>query len=118
VEAQFGAEEAALGIHGGAAETSIMLAIAAETVRRGKIEDFKSLAGDMAKRFRHLRPYGRKASFGWQTQDLNPAGAVGNATRADAAKGEALLAEAAATLLEILREIDALSPDVLKERNR
>ena len=118
VEAQFGAEEAALGIHGGAAETSIMLAIAAETVRRGKIEDFKSLAGEMAKRFRHLRPYGRKASFGWQTQDLNPAGAVGNATRADAAKGEALLAEAAATLLEIIREIDALSPDVLKERSR
>ena len=118
VEAHFGAEEAALGIHGGAAETSIMLAIAAETVRRGKIEDFKSLAGEMARRFKHLRPYGRKASFGWQTQDLNPAGAVGNATLADAAKGETLLAEAAATLLEILREIDALSPDVLKERRR
>ncbi len=86
-------------------------------MRRGKIEDFKSLAGEMAKRFKHLRPYGRTASFGWQTQDLNPAGAVGNATRADAAKGEALLAEAAAMLVDILKEIDALSPDVLKERS-
>jgi len=112
----FGAEEAAQGVHGGAAETSIMLAIAAETVRRAEIADFPSLAAEMAKRFKHLRPHGRIASFGWQAQDLNPSGAVGNATRADAKTGEALLAEAAATLVEILREIDALSPDVLKER--
>jgi len=117
VEKHFGAEEAALGIHGGAAETSIMLAIAEDTVRRAKLADFKSLAADMAKRFKHLRPHGRIASFGWQAQDLNPAGAVGNATRADAAKGEALLAEAATTLVEILREIEALSPDVLKDRS-
>lgn len=118
VERYFGAEEAANGIHGGAAETSIMLAIAEATVRRGKLADFHSLAAEMAKRFKHLRPYGRIASFGWQVQDLNPAGAVGNAARADAAKGEALLAEAAATLGEILREIDALSPDVLKDGPR
>jgi creatinine amidohydrolase len=72
----------------------------------------------MAKRFKHLRPYGRIASFGWQVQDLNPAGAVGNAARADAASGEALLAQAAATLGEILREIDALSPDVLADAPR
>ncbi|MGH7003829.1 MAG: creatininase family protein [Alphaproteobacteria bacterium] len=115
-EKQFGAEEAAFGIHGGAAETSIMLAIAGETVRRGKVADFPSLAAAMAKRFRHLRPYGRIASFGWQAQDLNPAGAVGNAASADAAKGETLLAEAAATLAAILGEIDSLSPDVLKDR--
>lgn len=115
VEKHFGAEEAAFGIHGGAAETSIMLAIAVEAVRRGKLADFRSLAADMAKRFKHLRPYGRIASFGWQVQDLNPAGAVGDAARADAAKGEALLAEAAATLGEILREIDALAPDVLRD---
>jgi creatinine amidohydrolase len=115
VERHFGAEEAAHGIHGGAAETSIMLAVAEDAVRRGKLADFRSLAAEMAKRFKHLRPYGRIASFGWQAQDLNPAGAVGDATRADAAKGEALLAEAAATLTEILREIDALSPDVLKD---
>lgn len=114
VEKHFGAEEAALGVHGGAAETSIMLAIAEDAVRRGKLADFRSLAADMAKRFRHLRPYGRIASFGWQAQDLNPAGAVGNAARAEAAKGEALLAEAAATLGEILREIDALGIEVLK----
>lgn len=114
VAAHFGADEAAYGIHGGAAETSIMLAVAGETVRRTALADFPSLAAEMAQRFRHLRPYGRIASFGWQAQDLNPAGAVGNATLADAAKGEALLAEAAATLAEILAEIDALSPEILK----
>ncbi len=115
VEAQFGADEAAFGIHGGAAETSIMLAIDGAAVRRDALADFPSLAATMAKRFRHLRPYGRTAGFGWQAQDLNPAGAVGNAARADGAKGEALLAEAAATLVQILTEIDGLSPDVLKE---
>jgi creatinine amidohydrolase len=118
VEQHFGAAEAAVGVHGGAAETSIMLAIAAETVRRGELADFPSLARDMAQRFRHLRPHGRITSFGWQAQDLNPAGAVGNALLADAAKGEALLAEAAATLTEILREIDALAPGVLKDPPR
>jgi len=115
VEKHFGPDEAAFGIHGGAAETSIMLAIAGETVRRDKLADFQSLAADMAKTYRHLRPYGRIAGFGWQAQDLNPQGAVGNATRADPAKGEALLAEAAATLSTLLAEIDALSPDVLKD---
>ncbi len=115
VAKHFGDEEAAIGIHGGAAETSIMLAIAAETVRRAKLADFRSLAAEMAKRFKHLRPYGRIASFGWQAQDLNPAGAVGNATRADAAKGESPLAEAATTPVEIPGGIDLLSPEVLKE---
>ena len=109
-EKHFGAKEAAEGVHGGAAETSIMLAIAAETVRRAELADFPSLAADMAKRFKHLRPYGRIASFAWQAQDLNPSGAVGNAKRAAAETGEALLAEAAAMLVEILREIDALCP--------
>jgi creatinine amidohydrolase len=118
VEKHFGTEEAAFGVHGGAAETSIMLAIAGETVRRGELADFPSLAADMAQRFKHLRPYGRVAGFGWQAQDLNPAGAVGNASRADAAKGEALLAEAAATLAEILEEIAALSPGVLRDAPR
>jgi len=118
LEKQFGAEEAAFGIHGGAAETSIMMAVDGGAVRREALADFPSLAADMAKRFRHLRPYGRIASFGWQAQDLNSAGAVGNAARADAAKGEALLAEAAATLVEILAEIDALSPEILKDAPR
>jgi creatinine amidohydrolase len=115
VERQFGAEEAAFGIHGGAAETSIMLAIAGDAVRREALTNFATLAADLAKRFRHLRPYGRIASFGWQMQDLNPAGAAGNAARADAAKGEALLAEAAQLLSDVLREIDALPLDVLRE---
>jgi creatinine amidohydrolase len=114
--AHFGAEEAAYGTHGGAAETSIMLAVAEEAVRRGELADFPSLAADMARRFAHLRPYGRIASFGWQAQDLNAAGAMGDATRANAAAGEALLAEAAAMLTQILIEIDALSPAVLKSR--
>jgi creatinine amidohydrolase len=115
-ERHFPSDEAANGIHGGAAETSIMLAIAAETVRREHVADFRPLAASMSKDFTHLRPTGRIAPFAWQAQDLNPAGAVGNARLAEAAKGTALLAEAAATLVEILRDIDRASTDLLRAR--
>lgn len=107
--------EAAYGIHAGAVETSIMLALAPESVRRDAIGSFGSLAAEMAGEYRYLRPYGRIASFGWQAQDLNPAGAVGDAGLADSAKGEALLAEAAETLTEIVAEIDRLPATTLKD---
>ena len=108
------AEEVAHGIHGGAVETSIMLAIAPEDVRADAIRPFPSLSAEMARRFRHLRPFGRTAGFGWQAQDLNPAGAVGDPTLARAEIGERLLDRAAATLLAVLTEIDALDPAILK----
>jgi creatinine amidohydrolase/Fe(II)-dependent formamide hydrolase-like protein len=41
--------------------------------------------------FKWLRP-DHPVGFGWMTQDLNPSGAVGDATLATAAKGEAALA--------------------------
>jgi creatinine amidohydrolase len=108
------AEETQHGIHGGAVETSLMLAIAPEAVRRQAARPFPSLSADMARRFKHLRPFGRVAGFGWQAQDLNPAGAVGDPTLASAAIGEKLLDRAAGTLLAVLGEIDALDPAVLK----
>jgi creatinine amidohydrolase len=110
----FPPEECAFGVHAGAAETSIMLALAPETVRREAFERFASLAGEMEGRFKHLRPGSRIASFAWQAQDLHRSGAVGDPRLADAAKGEALLHEAADVLAEVLRDIDRLSADVLR----
>ena len=117
-ERHFPADEAATGTHGGAAETSIMLAIAAETVRRGAAKNFPSLALAMKKRFRHLRPGSRVAAFAWHTQDLHRSGAVGDARLAAAAKGEAMLEAAAATLAEILADIAAFEPPFAKRRRR
>ncbi len=115
-ERHFPPGEAAFGTHGGAAETSIMQAIAPDTVRPDAIGNFRPLAADMEGDFKHLRPTSRVASFGWQTQDLNPSGAVGNASLAAPDKGKALLDEAATTLIDVLRDIDRVSPAVLKDR--
>jgi creatinine amidohydrolase len=105
--------EAAHGIHGGAAETSILMHAMPEKVRIGKLTRFESLSERMAAEFTHLRPFGRIVGFGWQAEDLNPAGAVGDPTLATAEAGGALIDQAARTLSEILSEIVELSPDIL-----
>jgi creatinine amidohydrolase len=45
------------------------------------------------------------ASFGWQTQDLHPKGACGDATRATAELGSITVERAAARLLVLIEEI-------------
>ena len=45
--------------------------------------------------------------------DLNPQGAAGNAAKATAAKGEALIAHAVNGLVELLQDIDAFDAETL-----
>ena len=71
------------GIHGGAVETSIMLARYPQQVKREAIADFQPSAIAMEREFRWLSTQ-RPAPFAWQTQDLNPSGAVGDARQASA----------------------------------
>jgi creatinine amidohydrolase len=101
----FPAEELRHGIHGGAVETSIMLARYREQVRRDAIADFRSRGITMEKQYRWLSTQ-RPAPFAWQTQDLHPSGAVGNATLASSEKGEALLDHGARGFVELLEDID------------
>ena len=56
----------------------------------------------MEKKYRWLSAQ-RPAPFAWQTQDLHPSGAVGNATLATAEKGERLLEHGARGVLRIAR---------------
>jgi creatinine amidohydrolase len=44
------------------------------------------------------------------TEDLHPSGACGNALDADAERGRILVENAAAGLVDLLREIDAMAP--------
>ena len=97
--------EVRYGIHGGAIETSIMLAKYPEYVRRGAIADFRSNAMAMEREFRWLSTQ-RPAPFAWQTQDLHPSGAVGNATLASAEKGAQLLEHGAQRFIELLGDVD------------
>ena len=94
-------EEKAFGIHGGDIETSVMLALAPETVDMGKAEDFGSFQSELADTTKYLRAYGQHA-FGWKMRDLNPKGVTGNASIATAAKGEALILQALHGLSELL----------------
>ena len=101
----FSAEELRHGIHGGAVETSIMLARYAEHVRVEALANFRSNAIAMEKEFHWLSTQ-RPAPFAWQAQDLHPSGAVGDATQASAEKGERLLDHGARAFCELLEDVD------------
>jgi len=101
----FPAEELRHGIHGGAVETSIMLAKCREHVRVDAIADFRSSGVAMEKEYRWLSTQ-RPAPFAWQAQDLNESGAVGNATLATAEKGVQLLDYGARRFIELLDDVD------------
>lgn len=101
--------EARYGIHAGQVETAAMLAIRPDLVDMTKARDFRSAWMVAENGFPHLVP-GGGAALAWQAQDLNAAGAAGDATRASAADGEAILDFAAtriAALLEEVRRFDA-----------
>ncbi|GGI30950.1 creatininase family protein [Bradyrhizobium guangdongense] len=101
----FPSDEVRHGIHGGAVETSIMLARYPDQVRTDAIADFPANSIAMERRYRWLSTQ-RPAPFAWQAQDLNPSGAVGNATLAVAEKGEQLLDQGARAFCELLGEVD------------
>ena len=105
-EARFPATEVKHGIHGGAVETSIMLHLDPASVRKGRARDFASATRHLAGRYKYLSPQG-KSGFAWQAQDLNPAGVVGDARRADPGRGRALVEEAASRLSELLAEVSS-----------
>jgi creatinine amidohydrolase len=100
------------GIHGGAIETSIMMALDPDCVRTDAIRSFQSTASTVAAEHAALVPGGRTA-FAWEMQDLNPCGAVGDPRDADADRGRVLIDDAARQLVEVLIELDRLDPAVI-----
>ncbi len=109
---RFSAQEHRFGIHAGEIETSMMLALKPGQVDMRQAQDFHSSSQDRATNFRILGD-GRSAKLGWQMQDYNPQGAVGNAAAATAEKGHALLGAAGLGLAQVLIEIDQLPANTL-----
>lgn len=107
VNALFSAEEHRFGIHAGDIETSLMLALAPETVQMHKAQDFASTSQSRAAQFEILGN-GKTAKLAWQIQDYNAAGAVGNAAAATADKGEQMLQAAGRALAQLLGEVQQL----------
>jgi creatinine amidohydrolase len=104
-EGLFSGEELRHGIHGGAVETSIMLARYPHAVRSDAIRNFEPSSIAMEKNYRWLSTH-RPAPLAWQAQDLHPSGAAGDATLGSAEKGELLLDHGARAFCELLADVD------------
>lgn len=110
----FSADEHRFGIHAGDIETSMMLALRPGQVRMAQARDFRSTSQDRAVTL-PLLGNGRSARLGWQMQDYNPAGAVGNAAAATADKGRAVIDAAGLNLARLLQEVSGLPLSTLKD---
>ncbi|PTW63284.1 creatinine amidohydrolase [Breoghania corrubedonensis] len=108
----FPSEEFTYGIHGGDVETSIMMHLHPDLIRRDRLEDFKSNQLNFIQEFKHLRGHG-PVQFGWKAQDLGAKGALGNAAAATAEKGFASLDHAAHAFVELLEDVHRFDPDRL-----
>lgn len=110
----FSTDEVADDVHGGVIETSLMLHLRPDLVRKDALEDFSGLPSTMAKRNDWLgaeKPIG----FGWMSQDLHPAGACGNAAAADPQRGAAYLEYIASCLTSLLVEVAQTPLSVIVE---
>lgn len=94
------------GFHGGLVETSLMLQLRPDLVRMEYAADFRSAWLDREDGLSLLTPEGG-VGFGWETQDLHPAGALGNAEAASAELGAAILQYQAERLAVLLQEVAA-----------
>lgn len=102
------AVEARHGIHAGDIETSLMLSFRPELVSMNKAKNFVSAAAAMEQEFSHLGPTSSHA-FGWIAQDLNADGAVGDASKATAEKGQETALYQVEGFIALLRDMSAFS---------
>jgi len=107
VNAYFSADEHRFGIHAGDVETSMMLALNPERVHMSQAHNFASSSQDRAQNYSVLGN-GKSAKLGWQMQDYNAQGAVGNAAAATADKGVAVVQAAGRSLAQLLTELHQL----------
>jgi creatinine amidohydrolase len=116
VNALFSAHEHRFGIHAGEIETSMMLALSPDLVEMAQAQNFASTSEDRSKAYPILGN-GKSAKLGWQMQDYNVAGAVGNAAAATAEKGRAVLDAGGLALAQLLAELHALPLETLASRS-
>jgi len=117
VDGLFPPEEHRFGVHAGEIETSMMLALKPDQVDMTQARDFRSTSQDRAQSYPILGN-GRSAKLGWQMQDYHPQGAAGNAARATAEKGQAVVQAAGRQLALLLQEVDRLPLSTLVDRPR
>ena len=113
VRGLFSAHEHRFGSHAGDIETSMMLAIKPDLVDMPAAQNFASTS-EVRAASTEVLGNGKSAKLAWQMQDINPAGAAGNAAAATAEKGQAVIDAAAASLVKLFGEIDGLVGTTLR----
>lgn len=104
---EFGEDEYTYGIHGGAEETSVMMYLHPELVRREHCQNSTSNAFLQKEKFPRL--FSQGALHAWKAEDLQKNGACGDASIATREDGETIVKAAAASLAELLSEMAAFS---------
>ena len=99
-------DELGLDIHGGSAETSIVMHLRPDLVRE---EFFEPHVPTQMAGYEHIGFNGRPVTFGWLSDDFGPSGVIGDPTRASAAAGKEFFEYGIGKGLEALAEIDRFS---------
>ena len=107
-------EEWRHGIHGGAVETAMMMHLRPDLVHTSEAAQARSLGEELGETLRRVAPEG-PASFSWLAGDLNPEGAVGDASLADADLGARFVSHYGAVLAEVIEDARAFPIDRLEE---
>jgi creatinine amidohydrolase len=89
-----------------------MLHFRPDLVDMSKAKLFPSMAAAMEKDYTLLRPAGQHG-FGWIAQDINPDGAVGDASIATAEKGRLTAQHQADAFIALLRDVAKFPLDQL-----
>ena len=92
------------GLHAGAVETAMMRHLRPDLVRASEVTDFPPLGDLLERTLRHVGTDEEGASVSWLAEDLNRAGAAGNATLASAAMGERLVNGYGQILADVIRD--------------
>lgn len=101
------------GLHGGDVETSLMLHLRPDLVRRDRVADFTGLPERLADEHDVLGVE-KRIGIGWLSEDLNPDGVVGNAAAATAEKGRACFERIVDGLAKLVAEVAASPLSMLK----
>lgn len=94
------------GIHGGDAETSLVMHFRPELINAEHLQDYPSVAQRDEQEYKHLRPIGSPTTYGWIASDINPLGTAGEAHLATAEKGRVYAEGAVQNFIEMLREVE------------
>lgn len=103
-EGIFNDYEMSFGLHAGAIETSLMLHLEPNLVRRDQMPKATLKPFVLESKDSLLGPFG-PANFGWLSQDICETGAWGDATIATAQKGQQILKHIAGRLSELVEQI-------------